>query len=120
MEEYHVLMLNSLIAATLCMAIISILLVHGETYGGSGGAVPLVYAVWLFSFAWLSVLLYIVNFNSSSFGEYFLCCNKIFLIAGYFLFLFGVCSISKLIFVIARGKEAGAAIKPNSKLPKQE
>ena len=116
MEEYHVLMLNSLIAATLCMAIISIVLAHDEAYGGF---VPLVYAVWMFSFAWLSVLLYIVDFKSLFFGEYLIYCNKIFLIAGCFLFLFGVKSFSRAFFVIRR-KEAKGAPQPKSKLPKSE
>ena len=116
MEEYHVLMLNSLIAATLCMAIISIILTHDETRGGS---VPLLFAVWMFSLAWLSVLLYIIDFKSLSFGEYFISCNKIFLFAGCLLFLFGVKSFSRAFFVIRR-KEAKGASQPKSKLPKSE
>lgn len=117
MGEYHVLMLNSLIAATLCMAIISIILAHGETYGGF---VPLVFAVWMFSLAWLFVLLYIADFKSLFFGEYFLSCNKILLIAGCFLFLLGVKSFSRAFFVMMRRKEADGAPPSKSKLSKSE
>lgn len=117
MEEYHVLMLNSLIAATLCMAIISIILTHDETRGGS---VPLIFAVWMFSIAWLSVLLYIIDFKSLSFGEYFISCNKIFLFAGYLLFLWGVINLTKVIFTIMRQKEVEKVLPPKSKLQKNE
>jgi hypothetical protein len=109
-EEYHVLMLTSFIAATLCMTIISITLSHEVTYGGIS---PLMYAVWMFSFAWVSVLLYIVDCKRLSFGDYFLSFNKIFLITGYLLFLIGVGSFSKAIFVIIRRKEAEEA-RPKS------
>jgi hypothetical protein len=114
-NEYHVLMLSSLIAATLCMTVISIILSRKETYGG---VLPLLFAVWMFSLAWLSVLLYIVDLKSLSFGESFIFCNKFFLISGYILFLIGVGSFSKAIAVIVRRREAEDLTKKLLKKPK--
>ena len=98
-EEYHVLMLNSCIAATLCMTIISVILAHNEIR--SSVIWPFMFAVLLFSVAWLSVLLYIVLLSDTA----IISCTKGLLLAGVLLFVIGVLGFFKSIALIIRMEE---------------
>ena len=98
MEEYHALMLNSCIAATLCMALISIIISQKRVYVGIWAFMT---SVWMFSLAWLSVMLYVVGFKSL----WLILCNKGFLFAGCIFFLRGLCSFTKVILEIYRHKK---------------
>ena len=76
-EEYHLLMLNSCVAATLCMTIISTILAHKEMdYGVTW---PFMFAVLLFSGAWFFVLVYI----TLPVDEVIILSTKGFLLAGF-------------------------------------
>lgn len=97
MAEYHVLMLNSCIAATLCMTIISVILAHKEIR--SSVIWPFMFAVLLFSVAWLSVLLHIsLSFDTAI----IISCTKGLLLAGVLLFVIGVLGFFKSIALIIR------------------
>jgi hypothetical protein len=97
-DECHVLMLNSCIAATLCMTVISVILAQKER---SSIILPFMFAVLLFSVAWLSVLLYI----SLPFNTDIILCTKGLLLAGVLLFVIGVFYFFRFIILIIRMEE---------------
>lgn len=93
--EIHILAMNSCAAATLCVAAISGFIAQKKFYGGIW---PFTIAIVMFSIAWLSALIYILDFESS----YFVSANKIFLFAGCVLFLIGILNFVKAIAIIIR------------------
>jgi len=99
MEEYHVLLLNSCIGMGLCIALIAVMITQKL---GGGGFWALVFAIFLFSGTWLSLLLHIVIFLNN---ELLIKCAKGSLLAGCFLFIVGFIGFIKVVAIKMRMKD---------------